>query len=708
VPTGRFLLLVPTGHAVGLTSTALGLFGALDQRGVQVGFYKPIAQPGEDASGGEERSSALLRHIAGIAPPAALPASFVEERLAHDALGEVMEAVVAAAASARSEHDVIVVEGLAPSSALLYSGQVNHALAEALDADVVLVADGADEDPAAIAGGAVMTAHGYQRGEERRVVGCIVNRVGDAASVAEQLRSALAVEHIALAGAVPFVEGLTWPRMLDLARALNARVLQEGDLDSRRFKDVAVFARAIPGAIEYLQEGRLVVVPGDRHDVIMAAALAEAAKVRLAGVLLSGGVDPDPRVFELARRAAGPALPILETDTNTFATASALHDIDRSLPVDDAERARGVMRVVAENLDEEWLSSLGATTPSRRVSPAAFRFRLVELARTAPQRIVLPEGEEPRTLNAAVACHRRGMARCLLLGEPDRVRAAALGEGLTLPDDIEIVDPAAVAERYVAPFVARRAHRGLTEDAARDLLQDPIVVGTLMLHQGDVDGLVAGALHTTAATLRPALQVISTAPGFSLVSSCFFMCLPDDVVLYADCAVNPDPNAAQLAEIAVQTAGSARAFGIEPRVAMISYSTGESGAGAAVDKVAEATELARALEPDLPIDGPLQYDAAAIASVARSKRPGSPVAGQATVFVFPDLNTGNTTYKAVQRGAHVVSVGPVLQGLAKPVNDLSRGAQVDDIIYTIAVTAIQAAAVAAAQATSNQPVPSRA
>ncbi|MGN6378910.1 MAG: phosphate acetyltransferase [Gaiellales bacterium] len=683
---------MPTGHDAGLTSAALGLFSALDQRGVDVGFVKPIAQPGEYDPNADDRSCVMIRKLAGIHVPAPLSAAEVEQRLAHDELDDVMEQVMAAVLDSRARHELVVVEGLAPSSALIYSSQVNRALAAALDADVVLVANGASADPATIADTARMTALGYQRGEESRVVGCLVNRVADAGREFEPLRAALQALGVAAAGAVPYVEELTWPRMLDLVRLLDAGVLQEGDLATRRLKDVAVFARAIPGALDYLVEGRLVVVPGDRHDIIMAAALAEAGGVKLAGLLLSGDVSPDPQVFDLARRAAGSALPILTTGGDTFTTASKLHDIDRSLPGDDLERAKMVMRVVSEHLDEDWLAAVRGQTPRHRVSPAAFRFRLAELARAGGRRIVLPEGDEPRTIRAAVACLHRGLAGCVLLGDPDGVRAVARAEGLGLPDDIEIILPDAIAERYLGRLLERRAHRGLTEEQARDMLGDSIVVGTLMLDAGDVDGLVAGAQHTTAATLRPALQLISTAPGFSLVSSCFFMCLPDDVVVYADCAVNPDPNASQLAEIAVQSAASARAFGIQPRVAMISYATGDSSAGAAVDKVAEATRLARELAPDVPVDGPMQYDAAAIRSVAQSKRPGSEVAGQATVFVFPDLNTGNTIYKAVQRGAGVVSIGPVLQGLAKPVNDLSRGAQVEDIIYTIAVTAIQAAA----------------
>jgi phosphate acetyltransferase len=277
-----------------------------------------------------------------------------------------------------------------------------------------------------------------------------------------------------------------------------------------------------------------------------------------------------------------------------------------------------------------------------------------------------------------------------LLGDPEVIRAQALAIGAVLPEDLEIIDHRAQTVRLIPILVELRKAKGMTEGRAREELQDPIMVGTVMLKLGEVDGLVSGAVHTTAHTIRPALQLIKTAPGSALVSSVFFMCLPDQVVVYGDCAVNPDPTAEQLADIALQSAASAAAFGIEPRVAMISYSTGESGAGAEVEKVREATRLARALRPGLAIDGPLQYDAAAIASVAKSKLPGSQVAGQATVFVFPDLNTGNTVYKAVQRSAHVISIGPMLQGLAKPVNDLSRGALVEDIIYTIALTAIQA------------------
>ena len=293
-------------------------------------------------------------------------------------------------------------------------------------------------------------------------------------------------------------------------------------------------------------------------------------------------------------------------------------------------------------------------------------------------------------MRAAAICHEKGIARCVLLATRAEVEAVAKEHGIALPESLEIIDPASLVEQYVAPMCELRKSKGLTEDQARSQLQDTVVLGTMMMAQNDVDGLVSGAVHTTANTIRPALQLIKTAPGESIVSSVFFMLLPGQVVVYGDCAVNPNPTAEQLADIAIQSAKSAQAFGIAPRVAMISYSTINSGSGPDVDLVVEATRLVKEKAPELAVDGPLQYDAAVVESVAQSKAPNSPVAGKANVFIFPNLTTGNCTYKAVQRNANVLSVGPMLQGLRKPVNDLSRGALVEDIVYTIALTAIQA------------------
>jgi phosphate acetyltransferase len=708
----RTLLVVPTAAGVGLARTCLGVVRALDRRGVNVAFVKPVAQPRAD--GGPDRSTALVAAITALRPPEPLPAALLEQQLGAGGLDVVLETIVAAWQPAYDRSDVVVVEALSPGPAKLYASGLNQALARALDADVLLVAswpvagtgsgkdraDGTAEtglDPIAGTVGSLaetlaITASGYWSGEHARVVGCVVNGLpADDLAPTTQLHEALAQRGLRSIAAVPHRPELTWLRVRDLVRELNPRVLHEGDL-SRRIQEVAVFAQGIPGGLRVLSEGRLVVVPGDRHDVIMAGCLAELSGIRLAALLLSAGTEPDPRVWELTQATRATGLPILVVDDNSYETATRVRDLDPGLPIDDLERIEAVIDNIADALDASWLEALPSSSRPRRLSPAAFRYNLVEQARAAGACVVLPEGTEPRILQAAVACAERGIARSVLLGPPDQLVGLARSLGLQLPEGVTVVDPEAVAEHYVASLAQLRRHRGWTEEMARDHLADPITVGTMMLQEGEVDGLVAGAVHTTAATVRPALQILGTKPGSRLVSSVFFMCLPDEVIVYGDCAINPRPDAEDLADIAIESAASARAFGIEPRVAMISFSTGTSGVGIDVDKVAEATRIVRELEPDLAVDGPLQYDAAAIASVGQSKRPGSAVAGRANVFIFPDLDTGNTTYKAVQRSAQVVSVGPMLQGLAKPVNDLSRGALVDDIIYTLALTAIQSRA----------------
>ncbi|MGH9137878.1 MAG: phosphate acetyltransferase [Acidimicrobiales bacterium] len=686
------VLVVPTGRGVGLTSACLGLLRAVDRRGIRVGFLKPFAQPRPD--GGADLTTELVRLATGLLPPDPIPADRLEHALSAGGLDAVLEEAVGQWQPWDASSDIVIVEGISPGPGHLYSSRVNQALAKALDAKVVLVgswdADHADPvehlaDALGIAGSAYRSAIG------ERVVGSVVNRLPPDADTVDAVRAALARRGLTLAGAVPAKAELTWLRVQDLVDQLGARVLSDGDL-SRRIQDVAVFAQAVPGGLDVLTDGELVLVPGDRHDVVMAACLAALNGTRLAALLLTVGIEPEPRVWALTRAAVETGLPIVVVDDYTYDAATRVRGLDPELRPDDSDRAEAVTTTVADALDESWLESLPTAPPRRRLSPAAFRYRLTQQAAAADARIVLPEGTEPRTVHAAALCAERGIAHPVLLGPPEEVAACARRVGVELPSAVEVVDPGEIADRYVTSLVEIRRHKGLTEDMAREHLGDPIVVGTMMVHRGEADGLVAGAAHTTADTVRPALQILGTKPDALLVSSVFFMCLPDDVVVYGDCAINPQPNAEELADIAVQSAESARAFGIDPRVAMISFSTGASGHGRDVDKVAKATELVRQRQPDLAVDGPLQYDAAAVASVGESKRPGSPVAGQATVFVFPDLDTGNTTYKAVQRSAGVLSVGPMLQGLAKPVNDLSRGALVEDIVYTVALTAIQAAA----------------
>ena len=684
--------LAPTGFSVGLTSISLGLVRALEQNGLKVGFYKPIAQP-HPGDAGPERSTELIARTHGLTPPAPQPLPTVEHMLGEGHLDELLEEIVSGFQQAAAGADVVVVEGMVPTRHASYAARLNFHLAKCLDAEVILVSAPEQETLRELSDRIEIQAQLFGGPKDPKMLGVILNKVREA-DLGERLQSHSSLfrnQHFRLLGCIPWQEELNAPRVRDVADLLGAQIISAGEMEQRRVQKIVLCARAVPNTVQLLKPGVLVVTPGDRDDIILAASLATMSGVPLAGLLLCSDFPPDPRILELCQGALNAGLPVLSVQTGSYDTATNLNRMNKEIPVDDRERAEKVTDFVAEHLDHDALRTRCGTLRELRLSPPAFRFQLVQRAQQANKRIVLPEGSEPRTIQAAAICQARGIARCVLLAKPEDVHAVAQAQGIELPAGLEILDPEQIRERYVEPMVELRKGKGLNAPMAAAQLEDSVVLGTMMLALDEVDGLVSGAIHTTANTIRPALQLIKTAPGYRLVSSVFFMLLPDEVVVYGDCAVNPDPNAEELAEIALQSAASAEAFGIPSRVAMISYSTGDSGSGEEVEKVRSATRIARERNPQLLIDGPLQYDAAAIDSVGRQKAPNSPVAGRATVFVFPDLNTGNTTYKAVQRSANVISVGPMLQGLRKPVNDLSRGALVDDIVFTIALTAIQAA-----------------
>jgi len=416
----------------------------------------------------------------------------------------------------------------------------------------------------------------------------------------------------------------------------------------------------------------------------------------ISGIMLTGGLIPEEPVQKLIEGFTN-MVPILSVKEDTFPTARIVDNVHAVISPENTQKITRALEVFEKNVNVEELGEKIIKAKISLVTPKMFEYELLQKARAHRQHIVLPEGEEERILRAAEILLRREVVDLTLLGNKERIRKQIIQLGLQL-EGINIVDleKSPLFDDYVKTYYDLRKHKGITMEIAQDIMSDVGYFGTMMVHKGDADGLVSGAVHTTQATIRPAFEIIKTKPGFSIVSSVFFMCLKDRVLVYGDCAVNPDPNAQKLAEIAISSAQTARIFGIEPRVAMLSYSTGESGKGEEVEKVREATriakEMAKKFDPDLKIEGPIQYDAAIDPEVAKIKMPESEVAGRATVFIFPDLNTGNNTYKAVQRSANAVAIGPVLQGLNKPVNDLSRGCTVTDIVNTIAITAIQAQA----------------
>ncbi len=527
------------------------------------------------------------------------------------------------------------------------------------------------------------------------VVAVITNRVdaADRSRIAEGLDARLPVPAYVL----PDEPALSAPSVAQITHALGGKVLLGDDSGLARDALGFVFGGAtLSTFLNALTPGCLVVTPGDRADLVVGALAAHSAGTPpIAGVLLTLDERPSDEVLTLAARLA-PGTPVVAVSSGSFDTASELFAMEGKLSAVTPRKAELALGLFERYVDTAALLTRVSAPSSDRVTPMMFEHKLLEQARSDRRRVVLPEGTEERVLRAAEVLLRRDVCALTLLGPVDQIRKKAADLGVDL-GDADLVDPqtSELRDAFAERYAALRAHKGVTVELAYDVVSDVNYFGTLMVQEGLADGMVSGSVHSTAATIRPSFEIIKTKPGgapsggASIVSSVFFMCLADKVLVYGDCAVNPDPDAEQLADIAIQSAETAAQFGVEPRIAMLSYSTGTSGSGADVDKVRRATEIARTRRPDLKIEGPIQYDAAVEPTVAATKLPGSEVAGQATVLIFPDLNTGNNTYKAVQRSAGAIAVGPVLQGLRKPVNDLSRGALVGDIVNTVAITAIQ-------------------
>jgi len=498
---------------------------------------------------------------------------------------------------------------------------------------------------------------------------------------------------------IPENPALANPTVGDVNRWLNGSIMYGAAALNTVVGDYVVAAMRVENFLEYITPGCLVITPGDRHDIILASLSARSSTSypEVSGIVLTGGLVPSDNVRRLIEGWSGKPVPIICVKGHTYLVVKQLYELYGHIEAGDQPRIATALGDFSKYVNVAELRENVITDRPAQITPKMFEYSLTERAAENRQRIVLPEGNCERILRAADILLRRGVADLTILGREDQVRALAAANGLDLTW-VEVIDPqtSPLLDDFVQTYISLRQHKGVIEDMARDRMSDTTYFGTMMVHKGFADGMVSGALNTTAHTVRPAFEFIKAKPGFTIVSSVFLMCLRDRILVYGDCAVNTNPDASQLAEIALSSAETARTFGIEPRVAMLSYSTGTSGKGVDVEKVAEATHIAQKLikerNLDFILEGPLQYDAAIDPEVANTKLPGSAVAGRATVFIFPDLNTGNNTYKAVQRAANVVAIGPILQGLNKPVNDLSRGCTIDDIVNTVAITAVQAQA----------------
>jgi phosphate acetyltransferase len=673
----------------GKSAVALGLLDELSRRATRVGVFRPIVRTGSSDPDARDYVLELLTSHDAVSLSYDSCAGLTYDEVHADPVGS-MDRIVERYHRVAEQCDAVVIVGsdytdVGTPTEFSYNARI----AANLGAPVLLVLNGRGRSRHELEAMADLGAAELQA-QHGKLFAIVANRVDDADIVADP--ASLSQGGVP-AYAIPEEPLLGAPSVADLMAAVDGTLVR-GDqaLLNREAPGLVVAAMTLPNILDRLFEGAVVISPGDRPEVVLGVLMAHqsASFPQVSCIVLNGGFEL-PRQITRLLEGTSATLPIIATEHSTHETSARLTAVRGRLAADSPRKTAAALALFAEHVDGDALLDGLALTRTSAVTPLMFEHQLLDDALVDRRHIVLPEGDEERILLAADTLLRRGVADLTLLGDPIRVNAAAADAGVDLskatllsPFDEELV------ERFAQEYHRRRRHKGLDLDEAREIVTDPSYFGTMMVELGLADGMVSGAVHTTAHTIRPALEVVKTLPGVSVVSSVFFMCLENQVLVYGDCAVNPDPTAEQLADIAISSASTAAAFGIEPRVAMLSYSTGTSGSGTEVEKVSRATELVKERAPELMVEGPIQYDAAIDAAVARTKLPDSRVAGRATVFVFPDLNTGNNTYKAVQRSAGAVAIGPVLQGLRKPVNDLSRGATVRDIVNTVAITAIQA------------------
>ncbi|MEA5508310.1 phosphate acetyltransferase [Crocosphaera sp. UHCC 0190] len=680
----------------GKSLIALGIMELILRKTTKVGFFRPIIQdPIDDQP--DKHIDLILSHFK---LPQTYQDSFgllyseVNNLMGQEKLDEILDKIITKYKKLEKTCDFIVCENsdyVAENAAFAFD--LNVAIAKNLGCSFLILGNGHQKSIEDISISLKIVADAY-REKHCKILGIIVNKVAlnDVKILEDSLQTIYTDNHY-LFSVIPYDKKLDSPRVREIAEQLKAQVLYgHNRLDNLVF-NYLVAAMQMQHAITHLDDNYLVVTPSDRGDVIIGTLQAHQSTnyPNLAGILLTTECQLESSIDRLIGGLADP-LPILWVDTYTYPTASRLQTVYSSLKAGDIEKINWSIEIFDESVNLPKLEQLINEIEVDGITPKLFTYNLIQQAKSKKRHLVLPEGKDPRILQAVAILTSRDIVEITLLGEKARIEQTIQNNGIQLDlNNLNIINPleSPHLEDYTQTLYDLRKHKGLTLESAKDIMIDVSYFGTMMVYKGDADGMVSGAIHTTGQTIRPALQIIKTKPDYKLVSSVFFMCLPDKILVYGDCAINPNPTAEQLAEIAIVSAETAETFGIIPKIALLSYSSGESGKGEDVEKVKQATIIAKKRRPDLLFEGPIQYDAAVDMTVAAQKMPDSKVAGQATVFIFPDLNTGNNTYKAVQRETGAIAIGPILQGLKKPVNDLSRGCTVEDIINTVAITAIQ-------------------
>lgn len=668
---------------------SIGIMELLKSRLNKIGYYKPIALSNEDNDIHFMREHFKLDQSEHES--FSYTVNELESLLAENRESEVIETIIDHYHHLENRYDFVLIQGFDPSSlSTILSHNFNHIVAKNLQSPYLCVVNGKTKTFEHLTHEIAMERLSLKN-HHIDLLSVIVNRLDPENYIhLEQQKNSSSTPMFCLRE----VEALSALSVAEVKQSLSADLIFGTQQDLQRsIKQPKIAAMSIEHLIEHFEEGDLIIVPGDRLDVILSVMYANRSNdfPSIAGIVLTGGIIPPEPFLKLLKGISNSKIAILSVSHDTYHSAILIeHIIPSFCPTNDRKIALA-MGEFMRSVDGAKIIELLQTAHTDVVTPSMFQYGLFQRAHRNRKRIVLPESGDERILRAADILLQRDAVELILLGDPNRItnQAGTLGLNLSKATIIDPIDSPLV-EKYVEQFYQMRRHKGISLHTARDAMSHRTYFGTMMVYNGDADGMVSGAIHTTQDTILPALQIIKTVPPITLVSSLFFMCMANQVLVYADCAINQDPNAEQLAQIAIASAKTAKQFGIDPKIAMLSYSTGDSGHGSDVDKVREATQIAQSLCPDLLIEGPIQYDAAIDPDVARLKLPSSAVAGCATIFIFPDLNTGNNTYKAVQRSSGAVAIGPVLQGLRKPINDLSRGCSVIDIVNTVLITAIQA------------------
>jgi phosphate acetyltransferase len=689
------IYITATEAGSGKSAIALGVMEMLFRKLDCVGFFRPIIR--EDPADAWDLDIELMSTQYNLDRPYdrmyGITQTEADQLLTQGKKGEVLDRIIEKYNEAQADCEFILCEGTDfVSSTAGVEFDINATIIKNLSCPVLLVADAHDKPMEEVSTLTSLTMDSLvDKGCD--VLSIVINRVAPeqkAAILAHFNDTGLFQKQLVYA--VPEEEVLAKPTLHEVADALGARVLCGNKQLYRHARQFLVAAMQLRNLLARISHGTLVITPGDRADVIVAcmATLSSETIENISGIILTGGLTPEDPVWDLIKGYSG-MVPLLSVADDTFQTAVKVEKLKSHISPYDERKITRTLALFEQHIDMSTLVNRVIKTKTTIITPKMFEYDLIRKARAFKKRIVLPEGTEDRILRAVETLLRREIVDITLLGDEKKIRNKINQMGLRM-GALEIIDPmrSPHLEAYAKAYYALRKHKGITLENARDRVCDATYFGTMMVHMGHVDGMVSGSVHSTADTIKPAFEIIKARHRDTPVSSLMFMCLGDRVLAYGDCAINPDPDARELSEIAITSARTAKMFDIDPKIAMLSYSTGASGKGKDVDKVREATGLAREKAPDLLIEGPIQYDAAVEPNVAKTKLPESSVAGRATVFIFPDLNTGNNTYKAVQRSSGAIAIGPVLQGLNKPVNDLSRGCLVPDIINTVAITAIQA------------------